>query len=261
MLPDLFSIGPLTIHTYGVFVALAFAVSIAVTTRVARIYPISFQQVMDMAFVGVVWGVVGSRIFFVLIHPSPFFSHPLEILKVWEGGLVFSGGLLAVAAAMFFYSRRSGVPYLRIGDLWGPGIALGQAVGRIGCFMAGCCYGKPLEGAWGVVFTDPGALAPLNTPLHPAQIYSAAGGLVIFGILWILVKRKKFEGQVLLWFLILHSTARLIVERFRGDERTLFPGTDMTFTQLAALLILFGAVAALFAIAPRKPSRSGSTLP
>jgi phosphatidylglycerol:prolipoprotein diacylglycerol transferase len=245
MYPDLLSIGPLTIHTYGLLVAIGFLGAFALTSWLARAYSLGYQQVMDMGFAGLVWGIIGSRLLFVLIHPSHFRAHPLEIFKIWEGGLVFSGGLLAVAGAMFWYSRRSRIPFRTIGDLWAPGVALGQATGRIGCFMAGCCYGKPLDGPWSVVFTRPDSLAPLNIPLHPTQIYSALSGFLISGILVMLHKRKRFEGQVLLWFFILHSTSRLMVERFRGDQRGLIPGTEMSVTQLFALLLLVGSVAAL----------------
>lgn len=251
MFPDLFSIGPLTIHTYGLSVAVGFLAAFALTAWLARSHSLSHQQVVDMGFVGVVWGIMGSRLLFVLIHPSYYRAHPLEIFKIWEGGLVFSGGLLAVAAAMFLYSRRKRIPFRRIGDLWAPGVALGQAIGRIGCFMAGCCFGKPLDCPWAVVFTDPSSLAPLHVPLHPTQLYSAFSGFLITGILYMLHKRRKFEGQVLLWFFILHTTSRLLEERFRADQRGLIPGTDMSVTQLVALVLLIGSVVALFFISSR----------
>ncbi|MDD5207359.1 MAG: prolipoprotein diacylglyceryl transferase, partial [Desulfobacterales bacterium] len=164
MLPDLLSIGPLTIHTYGLLVALGFAAAFASTLRLSPAYGLGFHQVMDMGFIGIVAGVAGSRLLFVLFNPSHFFARPLEMFKIWEGGLVFSGGLVAVAGAMLFYSRRHGISFLRIGDLWTPGVALGQSLGRVGCFMAGCCYGKPLDAPWSVVFTDPVSLAPLHIP-------------------------------------------------------------------------------------------------
>lgn len=255
MFPDLFSIGPLTIHTYGLLVAAAFIAALTMTARLARAYSISRQQVMDMAFVGVVWGILGSRILFILFHPSHYWAHPLEMFKVWEGGLVFSGGLVAVAAGMFLYSRHSQISFRRIGDLWVPGVALGQAIGRIGCFMAGCCFGRPLDNPLGVVFTHPDSLAPLNIPLHPTQLYSAFTGFLIAGILYMLHKRKKFEGQLLIWFFILHSTSRLLVERFRADHRGLIPGTEMSVTQLVALVLLGVSVAALLLVTSRRRGR------
>jgi phosphatidylglycerol:prolipoprotein diacylglycerol transferase len=252
MFPDLFSIGPVTIHTYGILVALGFATAFSLTVRLSRSHGLGFQQVVDMSLVGIVAGVVGSRLLFVLIHPSHFSAHPLEIFKIWEGGLVFSGGVIAVATAMFFYSRRHNISFLRIGDLWSPGVALGQAFGRIGCFTAGCCYGKPLDAPWSVLFTDPEALAPLNIPLHPTQIYSALAGFLIAAILFMLRRRKNFEGRIFLWFLILHSTGRLLIERFRADYRGAVSGTEMSVTQLVALVLLIVSVGALMALTSKR---------
>jgi len=251
MFPDLISIGPFTIHTYGFFVAVGFAVGIWTAVKVGKSQGIPSQQVMDMAFVMVVWAIIGSRVFYVFINFSYYKAHPLEIIKLWQGGLVFSGGLVATAAAMLWYLRRHHLSFWATGDLWAPSLALGQAIGRIGCFMAGCCYGQPTGTRWGVVFTHPKSLAPLNIPLYPTQMFEAFSGFMIFLILLFLHGKRKFEGQVFLWYLILHSTARLFVERFRGDDRGLIPGTEMSATQLVAILILVGSVVLLFILRSR----------
>jgi phosphatidylglycerol---prolipoprotein diacylglyceryl transferase len=204
-----------------------------------------------MAFVSIVWGMVGARLLFVMINFPHFRAHPIDALKIWQGGLVFSGGLVAVVVSLLWYSRRHGLSFRMLGDLCAPGVSIGQAIGRIGCFMAGCCYGKPTGGPCSVVFTHPDSLAPLNIPLHPTQLYDALVGLLIFAVLLILHGRKKYQGQVMLWFLILHSTGRLLVEKFRADHRGWIPGTDMSVTQLVAMLILLGSVAALFLVKSR----------
>jgi phosphatidylglycerol:prolipoprotein diacylglycerol transferase len=250
MYPDLFSVGPLTVHAYGLLVALGFVTGILVTVRLGRLQGFSAQQVMDMAFIMILWAIVGSRLLYILINFSYYKSHLIDILKIWQGGLVFSGGLVAVAAAMALYLRRHRLSFWATGDLWAPALAVGQAIGRIGCFMAGCCYGTPTDLPWGAIFTHPQSLAPQNIPLHPTQIYASLAGFSIFFILLVLHRRRKFPGQIFLWYLILHSTARLFIERFRGDERGLIPGTEMTLTQLLALGILIAAVAALFALKP-----------
>jgi phosphatidylglycerol:prolipoprotein diacylglycerol transferase len=251
MFPDLISIGPVTIHTYGFFVALGFAAGIWTAVKVGKSRGVPSQQVMDMAFVMILWAIIGSRLFYVLINFSYFKAHLLDILKVWQGGLVFSGGLVATAVAMTWYLRRHRLSFLSTGDLWAPSLALGQAIGRIGCFMAGCCYGRPTGSSWGVLFTNPKSLAPLNIRLYPTQLFEAFSLFVIFVFLIFLHGKRKFEGQVFLWYLILHSTARLFVERFRGDERGLIPGSEMTATQFVALLILLGSVVALLVIRSR----------
>ncbi len=251
MFPDLISIGPFTIHTYGFFVAVGFAVGILTAVKVGKTQGVPSQQVMDMAFVMIVWAIIGSRLFYVLINFSYYKAHPLDIIKIWQGGLVFSGGLVATAAAMLWYLRRHRLSFWTTGDLWAPSLALGQAIGRIGCFMAGCCYGRPTGSSWGLVFTHPKSLAPLNIPLYPTQVFEAVSGFAVFLLLIFLHGKKKFEGQVFLWYLILHSTARLFVERFRGDERGLIPGTEMSATQLVATLILVGSVVVLLILRSR----------
>jgi len=257
MFPDLFSIGPLTVHTYGLFVALGFVSGILVTVKLGKEDGFPPQQVMDMAFIMILWAIVGSRLLYILINFSYYRAHPLDALKIWEGGLVFSGGLVAVAVAMAWYLRRRRLPFWKVGDLWAPALALGQAVGRMGCFMAGCCYGRPTDLPWGIVFSHPHTLAPPNIPLHPTQLYSSFGGFAIFFVLLFLHGKRKFEGQVFLWYLILHSTFRLFVERFRGDERGLLPGTEMTLTQLLATVILILAVVGLFTLKSRQERKGG----
>jgi len=183
MFPDLISIGPFTIHTYGFFVALGFAVGIWTAVKVGKSQGVSSQQVMDMAFVMIVWAIIGSRLFYVLINFSYYKAHPLDMIKLWQGGLVFSGGLVATAVAMLWYLRRHHLSFWSTGDLWAPSLALGQAIGRIGCFMAGCCYGRPTGSSWGVVFTNPKSLAPLHIPLYPTQVFEAFAGLAITGLI------------------------------------------------------------------------------
>jgi phosphatidylglycerol:prolipoprotein diacylglycerol transferase len=257
MFPNLFSIGPVTLHTYGLFVALGFTAGLLVTLRLGRAYALSTHQVMDMAFVSIVWGVIGARLLYVLINFPHYREHPLEVLKVWEGGLVFSGGIVAVLLSMLWYCRRHRLSFWMLGDLCAPGVSLGQAIGRIGCFMAGCCYGKPTDGFCSVQFTHPDSLAPLNLPLHPTQVYDALIGLSIFAVLMLLHARKKYPGQMTLWFLILHSTGRLLVEKFRADPRGWIPGTDMSVTQLVAVIVLLASVCTLFLVRPRNRAEKG----
>jgi len=253
MCPDLFSIGPVTLHTYGLFVAIGFFVGLMITARLAKSEGISPQQVMDMGFIIILSAIIGSRVMYVLMNASYYRHAPLDMLKIWEGGLVFSGGVIGVVLTMVWYIKRNGLPLGKIADLWAPAIAIGQGIGRIGCFMAGCCYGKPTDLIWGVTFTHSHSLAsPLNVPLHPTQIYSSISGFIIFLVVLLLYLRKKFQGQVFLWFLILHSTARLATERFRGDDRGILLGSNMSMTQLVAVLILISSVTILFVVKSKK---------
>ncbi len=251
MYPDLFSIGPLTLHTYGLFVAIGFISALLITVKIARGSGIRPPQVIDMGFIMILSAVIGSRIMYILFSLPFYVKQPLDVFKVWEGGLVFSGGILAAVGAVSWHIKKHHLPFWATVDLWAPAVALGQGIGRIGCFMAGCCYGKPTDLPWGVVFSHPRSLAPLHIALHPTQLYAALSGFIIFLILIILQSRKHFEGQIILWFLILHSTGRLLVERFRGDFRGVVPGMDMSMTQLVTLIILAASVCALLLIKSR----------
>ncbi|MBN1830471.1 MAG: prolipoprotein diacylglyceryl transferase [Deltaproteobacteria bacterium] len=252
MHPELFSIGPLTIPTYGFFVAMGFAVALLVTTRIGKAHGLESPQIMDMGFIIILCAIIGSRLGYVLLNPSYYLNQPLDIFKTWEGGLVFSGGIVLVVLVMSWYLKRHNLPYWKTADLWAPGMAIGQAIGRIGCFMAGCCYGQPTDVKWCVVFTHPKSLAPHDICLHPTQLYSSLAGFIIFAILMLLTAKKRFDGQVFIWLIILHSSARLFIERFRGDYRGLIPGTEMSITQLIALLLLIAAVITLFVIKSRR---------
>ena len=251
MLPDLLSIGPLTVHTYGLFLVLGIIVGLLVALRFGLDEGMNPLMILDMGFIIILVALIGSRLAYVLMNISYYRNHMLDMLKIWQGGLVFSGGLTMVLLVLGWYLKRNRLSFWKTGDLWAPSTAIGQAIGYLGCFLAGCCYGKPTELKWGVIFTHPNALAPLNIPLHPTQIYGALSGFIIFILLLYLHAKKRFAGQIFIWFLILHSSAQLLLERFRGDERGFIPGGEMTINQFSALLILFAAVVALFIRKPR----------
>lgn len=260
MHPDLFSIGPLTLHTYGLLIATGFIVGLIIAIRIGAKHGIESQHIMDLGFLLIISGIIGSRIVYVLMDIPYYMAHPLDIFKLWQGGLVFSGGLLGAVIAGFFYIRKHGFGLWQMGDIWAPSIAIGQAIGRIGCFMAGCCYGMPTDMPWGVTFTDPKCIVPYeyyNIPLHPTQLYSSFSNFLIFIILLIISAKKKYTGQVFLWFLILHSTARLLIEKFRGDDRGMFLGTNWTMTQFIAIMLLLAGIGALFYLKSRHDKGAG----
>jgi phosphatidylglycerol---prolipoprotein diacylglyceryl transferase len=252
MHPDLITIGPLTIHTYGLMIAIGFIAGLLVAVKTGSRNGIDSQKIMDMGFLLIISGVIGSRITYILMNFSEYSANPLNMFKLWEGGLVFSGGLLTAIIAAFFYLRHHRLNLWQVMDVWAPAVAIGQAFGRIGCFMAGCCYGREFHGFCAVTFSNPKSIAPLNIPLYPTQLYDSLSNFIIFGILMFLSARKKFQGQVILWFLIMHSTARLVIERFRGDNRGIFIRTNWTVTQFLAIVILLSAVVALIYLKSRQ---------
>jgi phosphatidylglycerol---prolipoprotein diacylglyceryl transferase len=221
MYPILFRLGGLEIYAYGVFVLLSFATGVLLVIQRARKakVSISFERIADLFFYAVLSALLGSRILFVLINFNVYRKNPLEAFKIWEGGLVFYGGLILAAVVSIIYMKWHQLPIWKFADLSSPSIALGLFFGRIGCFFAGCCYGKETSLPWSVVFKDPNSLARLNVPLHPTQLYEAAVGIVIFFFLIWWEKRKSFDGQTFWVFTLLYSVTRFLIEMLRGDPR------------------------------------------
>jgi phosphatidylglycerol:prolipoprotein diacylglycerol transferase len=175
---------------------------------------------LDLVALLVAAGLLGARLFYVLLNLAYFREHPLEIFAFWRGGLVFYGGFLVAAAAGVWFTRRHEYSIATVADCLAPALAVGQAVGRWGCFFAGCCYGKPTSLPWAVKFTDPASLAPLGIELHPVQLYESIGSLLIGVMLWLQVTRRNQEpGQVFWTYVLLYGSLRFALEFVRGDDR------------------------------------------
>ncbi len=240
MHPVLINLGPFTLHTYGVFVAAAFFVAILWSLRRARQEGIDPERMLDLAFYVTLSAIIGARILFIIVEYRYFLEHPLRIFKIWEGGLVFYGGLLLAVVTAIAYLRKHAMPVLKVGDIIAPALALAQAVGRFGCLSAGCCYGKETSVPWGIVFTDPGSLVPLeklSLTLHPTQLYSSFGNLMLFLILYGMGRRKRFDGQVMLFYGILYPLLRSAIEFFRGDPRGALMGGMISTSQAISVAV------------------------
>ncbi len=219
MLPILIKFGPITIYTYGVFIAMAILLAIAITVREAKQKSLEYSLVFDLSFCLILSAILGSRILYVLLKPQYFINNPLKIFQFWKGGLVFSGGVFAAILAGWVYLYLKKQSFWPWTDAFAPGIAAGQALGRIGCLMAGCCYGETCKLPWAITFTHPQALAPLHIPLHPTQIYHSLAGAITFFILYLSKKRLQYSGQLFALLLICYSIFRIMIEFFRGDYR------------------------------------------
>ncbi|MGA9753756.1 MAG: prolipoprotein diacylglyceryl transferase [Desulfobaccales bacterium] len=237
MHPILFEIGPIKIFTYGFLLALAFLSAIFVAGREAKRLGLPPGKFFDLCFYLILAALVGSRLLYVLLELRTFAAHPLKIFALWEGGLVFHGGVILALIVAFLYIRRHQLPWRLTLDALAIGLPLGQFFGRLGCFMAGCCYGSPSDLPWAVVFNNPNTLCPLRVPLHPAQLYEAFLALGVFGFLYWFRPRKRFAGQMILMYFCLAGLVRFVVEFFRSpvDYRgPVFFGW-MPLTQLMAL--------------------------
>jgi phosphatidylglycerol:prolipoprotein diacylglycerol transferase len=246
--------GPFTLHTYSVLVALGFLVALAVVLRGARRAGFPAEPVLDLAFIAVLAAIVGSRLLYVLFNLREYAAEPLRALRIWEGGLVFHGGLLLALPLCLIAVRRSGLPAWEVADVFAPAIALGQAVGRLGCFAAGCCYGAPWDPPLCVTYTHPEALAPLHVPLFPSQLFAAAAGAAVFGALVVYRPRRRAPGQVFWLYLLLAAVARLAEDSFRGAEAKLALLPWLSATQ-AISLALAAAALALFVSFGRRAGR------
>lgn len=217
MHPVLFQFGKIHVYSYGFFVALGVLLAMWWLAKKLIMNRKSPQIVVDLVLVVMVSGIIGARLAYILLYdPFYYFMHPGKILMLQEGGLAFYGGFIFGLMAAYLYLRRIKVPFLAFMDTGSSSLALGYAVARIGCFLNGCCYGKPTDLGWGIVF-------PVvdNLPRHPTQLYSSLSGLIIFAVLEFLLPRRRFEGQIFSLFLIMYGFFRSSIELLRENQQLL----------------------------------------
>ncbi len=252
MYPKLFQIGPIPIYTYGVLLTTALLVAITVAARLGEKDGIPRSVIWDFGFVIIVSAIVGAKLLMVLTALGYYLHNPgrLVSLEFLQAGGVFYGGLLgAIVGGIWFTRRHPGLGFWQIADVAAPSIALGQSIGRLGCFSAGCDYGSPTHVPWAVTFTNKYAAqmvgTPLNVPVHPYQLYeSAATLLLFFGLLWA-HRKRAFTGQTFLLYLGSYAVLRFFLEFFRGDADRGFVFHGLLSTsQFISLLILPAAVVA-----------------
>ena len=242
MCPTLFHIGPVPIHGYGLMLAVGFLVAMYLAQRNAKYFDISEKKLADLFPWIIIAGAAGARLFHVVVErPAFFWEHTLDIFKLWDGGVTFYGGLIGGVLVVYIFSRRNKIPFIKIGDFLITYVALGQVFGRLGCFLAGCCYGIPTDLPWGIAIMNPDSVTrPLCIPLHPTQLYQAAVNLITFIILYKMSWRKKFTGQILLLYGLTFPVGRSIVEIFRGDEIRgyIVPGIITTSQGISILIFV-----------------------
>jgi phosphatidylglycerol:prolipoprotein diacylglycerol transferase len=224
MHPRLLDLGPFTIYSYGVLLAAAFLLGLKLATTRARKRGLDAGRILDLGIYVIVAAIVGGKALLLATDFSSFRANPAEILSLARSGGVFYGGLIFAVAIAFWYMRRHALPLWQTCDVFAPGIALGHAVGRLGCLMAGCCYGRPTSLPWGITFNDPftGSYVgtPLGVALHPTQIYEALAETAILLCLLALERRRRnFPGRTFWAYILLYGLTRYAIEFFRGDPR------------------------------------------
>lgn len=251
MFPKLVTLGDFTLHTYGLLVALGLLVGLFVTRRFAARSGLSPDTVWNLGVYMALAALAGAKLAMIATDWRYYSRHPGEILS-WsalQAGGVFYGGLLFAVALAVWYARRYNLGFAPLADAYAPGLALGHAIGRLGCFSAGCCWGKPTDAAWAVTFTNPYSSdlvgVPLGIPLHPTQLYESLAEAFIFLLLVWLWRRRRFSGQIFAAYLMLYSVARFLNEFFRNDPRGGFLFDGALSVPQAFSIALF-AVAGLF---------------
>ena len=223
MHPIFFRVGPTGVRFYPVMIALAFIAGAMLGEREARRKGFAPGLVYDLLFYLLITAIVGARLYYVFFsEPYWFITHPFEILAIWKGGLALHGGIIGGLLASIWFCKKRGFPVWRVSDVLAPSVILGQAIGRVGCTLNGCSYGRPTTLPWGIVFKDPDSLAPLNIPLHPTQIYEMTSDFILFAVLWSRRKKITFDGQLFLTYMIGYGIIRFFLEFFRDDSLFLF---------------------------------------
>ncbi len=242
MHPILFHLGPITLKSFGLLVAIAMLVGIAIAKKRAMREGIPPEKIESLSFWLIVASLLGSRFLYTFVeHADHFWRHPVEFLYFHTGGLSFLGGLFFAVATAIVFCRKNSLRFWQVADLMAPSIAIGLAIGKVGCFLAGCCHGKVCDLPWGVTFHDPEGLArPLNVPLHPTQLYEALSWTFLFVLLLAFQRIRKFYGEQFLLFVIVFSIVRSYLETFRGDPGHLGTLTTAQFLSIPMALAAIG---------------------
>lgn len=248
MHPILLKLGSITLYSYGFFVALGFFSAILVSRAFAKKNDIDPQIMTDLVFTILVSALIGARLMYVIINFGYYKNDLIAIFKLWDGGLVFYGGFITSVIGSSIFIKIKKLKLWATADIIAPSIALGHAIGRIGCFFAGCCYGEETSVSWAIRFSDPDSLAPLGVFLHPTQLYSVFSNLSIFLILLLIYKFKKFHGQVFFSYLLIYSIFRSYIETLRGDFRGDFFGFPISVSQGISLIIGLISIYMLFTL-------------
>lgn len=249
MHPILFHVGSFPIYTYGVLVAGGVLLGLWFGVRYAPKAGLTGDFIWNLGIYAILLGLVASKIWLIVSDWNAYSANPREIFSIatFQSGGTFYGGVIGAMIWIVVYSRRHRAPLLAVCDVSSISLSLGHAIGRLGCFVAGCCYGKPTSLPWGVTFTSPVAEriagTPLGIPLHPTQLYESGAEFLNFFLMWWLSTKQKFTGQIIGTFFLLYGFERGTIEFFRGDPgRTMLFHDTVSLMQLVSLgLVLTGA--------------------
>jgi phosphatidylglycerol:prolipoprotein diacylglycerol transferase len=240
MLPRLIEIGPFTLYSFGLMVILGFGGGLWLAGRLARRRGLPGDAFMDAAVLTLFASVIGARLLFVALNWEEYSRSLLEVAALWRGGMSFHGGVIAGVLSGVLYMRRRGIPVGAMADAAAPGLAVGYAVGRIGCFLNGCCYGVPTDLPWGVHF--PGVGSGPSVHYHPAQIYATIINLLLAAVLVRAYGRPHRVGQIMALYVCGYSVYRFLIEGLRKGVTADVFAFGLTEAQVfSALTLALGA--------------------
>lgn len=234
MHPELIRIGPLTLYSFGLLLLIGFLSGIYLAEKLARRQGLPAWVFADGAFLMLIGGLAGARLVFVLLNWGSYQSDPLSMVQTWRGGMSFHGGVVGGVAAGWIYLRARRLPFLPFADAAAPGMALAYAIGRIGCLMNGCCYGRPTDLPWGIIFPQTGT----GLPHHPVQIYAALINLGLAGLLALALYRPHHPGQIIALYAGSYSLYRFLVEFLRSGVTAQVMALGLTEAQWFSLLAM-----------------------
>jgi phosphatidylglycerol:prolipoprotein diacylglycerol transferase len=255
MYPILFEIRGFPVYTYGLLLAAAYLLGLQFALVRARARGLDSNRVMDLGIWIIVSALVGAKLLLLVVEFDKFGADPAELLNLVRSGGVFYGGLIAAVGVALWYLKRHGMPVWTVTDVFAPGIALGHVVGRLGCFFAGCCFGRPTDVPWAVTFHNEFAArnvgTPLGVPIHPTQLYEAGAELVILGLLLVMEHRgRPFPGRTFWAYMLLYGISRFAIEFYRNDPRGMI-GSFST-SQFVSLLLVPLSILMLFWLSRRR---------
>jgi phosphatidylglycerol:prolipoprotein diacylglycerol transferase len=246
MRPNLFQLGPVPIRSFGLMVLIGFGLALYYALSTVRRQAknsktppvITPDHVFDWAITSLFVCVIGARIMYVLLDWHEFKNNPIDVVKVWTGGISIHGAIISGSLYMWWYCRRHKLPFLAFADIIATSFALGYAIGRIGCFLNGCCYGYACDLPWATKFLRDGHSDLWTKPSHPTQLYATGMNLIWFGILDRLIRRPHRDGQIFLTYLALYCVYRFIDEQFRKGATADIFVAGFTHAQVFSMVVL-----------------------
>ncbi len=214
---ELFHIGRFTVYGYGLMIALGIIAAVFAADRRSKKYGIDNDTLWSLFVWLIIAGILGCKLLYIIVDIKNIIADP-SILLDFANGFVIYGGIIAGIGAIYIFCRKKGLDFLTLLDLIMPSVALAQGIGRIGCFLAGCCYGKQCSPSWGIVF-DSSVFAPNGVPLIPTQLIMSAGDLIIAAVLMLFARKNATAGKVSALYMILYGIGRFSVEFLRDDPR------------------------------------------